>query len=310
MRNSQAGAEEGKHLAHHRESSARAIAARYGRAHHIALDVAIDASVWNSVSGLQKLGGITPCDATGTPHALDGNIDRMMSEHETIDPRSTDDFFDVLALQSNTLLRMAAAMVGPDDAEDVVQEAVTRAWRAWPSLRDPGAANAWLLRIVGNVCRTWRQGPFGARQRLLLPLDSEIDEHGVGAAYGVDDDRAFRAPHDDPGSSDHAARLDLRQALSALDDDQRLIITMRYYVGLDATEIGHALNTPPATIRTRLRRALALMREQLAPPLPSAPASGARDPSVQPPTRTSSPTPLRAAGNPIVTSEQKGSSDV
>jgi len=251
---------------------------------------------------------MTPCDACA-PQSLDGNIGRDMSEHETFDPCSTDEFFELLALQSDTLLRMAAALVGPDDAEDVVQEAVTRAWRAWPSLRNPEVASAWLLRILGNACRTWRQGPFGARRRLHLPLDNEIDERGVEAAYNAIDERAFGSPRDgDPGSSDHAARLDLRQALSALDDDQRLIITLRYFAGLDATEIGHALNTPPATIRTRLRRALALMRQQLAPPLATTSASSSPAIGGQPTTHPSA-TAQRPAGSPT-SSEQKGSADV
>ena len=43
-----------------------------------------------------------------------GTSERSMSEHEKINPCSTEDFFALLALQSSTLLRMAAAMVGPD----------------------------------------------------------------------------------------------------------------------------------------------------------------------------------------------------
>lgn len=226
-----------------------------------------------------------------------------MSEHEQPSVRSTDDFFTLLTEQSATLLRMAGAMVGPNDAEDVVQEAVTRAWGAWPSLRDPEVARAWLLRIVGNVCRDWWHGPFGARQRLHLPLDGEVDERGAGAVYGATNEQAFHTPRaNDPGSSDHVATLDLRQALDALDESLRLIITLRYFVGLDATEIGHALNIPSATVRTRLRHARAILRQRLTPPPPQVSAMRAFGGA----TCASSVVHPENAGSPT-TSDEKGS---
>ena len=174
-------------------------------------------------------------------------------------------FFTLLAETTPTLLRLAAALVGPDDAEDAVQEAVMRAWRAWPGLRDPAAASPWLLRIVGNVCRDWRRGPFGMRQRLHAPLDSVVDERGVCAVYGGQ--APGMAANADPGSSAHAEALDVRRVVNTLDDDLRLVVVLRYFIGMDATAIGAALNTPPATIRTRLRRALGVLRKRLdAPP--------------------------------------------
>ena len=171
------------------------------------------------------------------------------------------DFFALLSQHAHTLLRLAAALVGPDDAEDAVQEAVLRAWRAWSSLRDPTAASAWLLRITGNVCRDWRRGRLGGGQHVHLPLNSEVDERGVNAIYGGGEPAASLS--DEPGGSDHAAALDVRRAINSLSDDLRTAIILRYYVEMDATEIGAALNTPPATIRTRLRRALIQLRKGL-----------------------------------------------
>lgn len=59
------------------------------------------------------------------------------------------------------------------------------------------------------------------------------------------------------------AALDLRQAINALEMDYRVVVVLRYYAGMDATEIGAALGLPGGTVRTRLRRALALLREHL-----------------------------------------------
>jgi RNA polymerase sigma-70 factor, ECF subfamily len=159
-----------------------------------------------------------------------------------------------------TLTHVAAALVGASDAEDAAQEAVVRAWRAWPELRDRAAARAWLISITVNVCRDWLRGRFGARLRLTESLS------GAG-----DEPRAIAQLDADPGASDHAAALDLRHAITTLDDDLRVIVALRYYTGMDSTTIGAALGMPAATVRTRLRRALGLRRDQLSGAQPDAP---------------------------------------
>jgi RNA polymerase sigma-70 factor (ECF subfamily) len=70
----------------------------------------------------------------------------------------------------------------------------------------------------------------------------------------------------DPGTSNHTGALDLRAAVNALPDDLRLVVILRYYAGLDATEVGELLSIPSGTVRSRLHRALPAMRERLLPP--------------------------------------------
>lgn len=164
------------------------------------------------------------------------------------------DFAAVLPGHVPAMLRVATALVGPADAEDAAQEAITRAWQAWSSLRDVGAARSWLLRITVNVCRNWQRGRFGTTRRLTEPLD-ESDASETLVMLDAD-----------PGTSDYSAALDLRQLVNTLDDDLRLIVVLRFYAGMDATEIGASLSIPSATVRTRLRRALRLLRERLAQP--------------------------------------------
>ena len=50
------------------------------------------------------------------------------------------------------VLRVAATLVGTADAEDAAQEAILRAWKAWPDLRDVEVVQSWLLQIAVNVC--------------------------------------------------------------------------------------------------------------------------------------------------------------
>ena len=148
------------------------------------------------------------------------------------------------------VLRVAATLVGVDDAEDAAQEAILRAWRHWGELRDPAAVRPWLLRITVNVCRQWRRGGFGARLRQTLPLTAE--QMDLIAALDAD-----------PGASDHTGALDLRATVNHLPAQMRLIVALRYYGDMDASEIGAALGIPASTVRTRLSRALDLLRERL-----------------------------------------------
>lgn len=152
--------------------------------------------------------------------------------------------------------RVAAALVGAADAEDAAQEALLRAWNGWDSLREAGAVRSWLLRITVNVCRNWQAGHFGTQRRRTEAL---------GPRHDV-------IPLADPaplGTAEHAGALDLRRAIAALPADLLVVVSLRFYAGLDATEIGAMLDMPPATVRTRLRRALQLLRAQLGDTDPS-----------------------------------------
>ncbi len=161
-------------------------------------------------------------------------------------------FESLVSRHLTAMLRVAAALVGMAEAEDAAQEALVRSWQAWPSLRDVGALRPWLLRITVNVCRDWCRGRFGTRRKLVESLGADGGEETLATLQH------------DPGASDQMAALDLRQAVNKLESDYRVVVVLRYYAGMDATEIGAVLGLPAATVRTRLRRALTLLREHLA----------------------------------------------
>jgi RNA polymerase sigma-70 factor (ECF subfamily) len=149
------------------------------------------------------------------------------------------------------LIRVAAAFVGFADAEDAAQEALLHAWNAWPKLPASSKIRPWLIRIVINLCHDWQRGRFGTRQRMLSSL-SDTDSQLPPALLETE-----------LSDSSYDAKLDLRQAISQLDEPLQQIIILRYYVGIDATTIGSALGLPSATVRTRLRRAIMILRKKL-----------------------------------------------
>lgn len=164
--------------------------------------------------------------------------------------RQGDQFAALARPHMGVVLRLATALVGPADAEDAAQEALLHGLRAWPGMRDTGALRAWLLRITYNICIDWLRGRFGTSRAHTQPLTAS--ELG-----------GLVSPDPEPGGGEHAARLDLRQAIGRLDADLRQVIVLRYYVGLDATEIGAALDLPPSTVRSHLHRARARLRQDL-----------------------------------------------
>jgi DNA-directed RNA polymerase specialized sigma24 family protein len=63
----------------------------------------------------------------------------------------------------------------------------------------------------------------------------------------------------DLNATEYTSALDLRQALDSLPRHLRLIVALRYFGNMDATEIGLFLHLAPVTVRARLRRALVLL---------------------------------------------------
>lgn len=177
-------------------------------------------------------------------------------------------FASLVAPHTATITRIAAALVGIADAEDVAQEALMRAWRAWPTLREADSTRAWLMQITVNVCRTWRARGLGIR-----PDAGALDQ--LHTAVSLED-----IPSVAESATDHIAEhinaLDLRQALMTLSADLRQIIVLRFYVGMDSTEIGALLSMTPATVRTRIRRAVIQLRRALGDERQAAQASDAR----------------------------------
>lgn len=179
-------------------------------------------------------------------------------------PEGAEQYAAIVPAHAPAMLRVAAALVGPSEAEDAVQEAAVRAWQAWPSLRDQTAVRAWLLRITVNVCREWRRGGRGHLRAHTQDL-------------GDAEQPALALLEADFGTSDHTGLLDLRAAINELPEDLRIVVVLRYYSGMDASTIGALLNLPAGTVRSRLHRAIQLLRTRLAPSNPR-PASGSQLP--------------------------------
>jgi RNA polymerase sigma factor (sigma-70 family) len=135
-----------------------------------------------------------------------------------------------------------------DLAEDVVQDAVLRAYRAFDTLR--GEAKPWLLAIVRNCHRTAMQQ---RGRRAYVPLTEDGTETSTIAA-DVEDPEAAAI------SADSVRKLDAVIATMPLEYRETLIL--REVEDLSYREIADVTGVPIGTVMSRLARARTLLREK------------------------------------------------
>jgi len=159
--------------------------------------------------------------------------------------RGDHDAFADLARGAFTRLDAAARLIlrDPDLARDAVQDTLMRAWLDLPGLRDPDRFDAWLYRLTVNACLDQ------VRRRKRRPIEVEI------------------SPIDMPTLSDPAGALADREivpaAMRQLEERDRAVIVLHYYLGLPLADVAVALQIPLGTVKTRLHRALVAMRAEV-----------------------------------------------
>jgi RNA polymerase sigma-70 factor, ECF subfamily len=165
------------------------------------------------------------------------------------DPDGSRAFADLLMPHLDASYNLARwLMRSPHDAEDVVQEAYLRAFRAFDRYRG-GDARAWLLRIVRNACYAWLRQQSGAR----------------GAAVDVDVAELAGDPAAEP-EAQIIRRADgevVRRALEELPVPFREALVLRELEGLSYKEIAEIADVPLGTVMSRLARARRLLAEAL-----------------------------------------------
>jgi RNA polymerase sigma-70 factor (ECF subfamily) len=150
-----------------------------------------------------------------------------------------------LLSESVWLASLARALLGRDEdaVEDVVQEARLAALQSAPA--DPDHARAWLARVTRN---------FALRVRLRRTRRERRE-------------RAAAVPEAQPSTLDLVARVNAQRqvaaAVVALEEPYRSVVLLRWFDALPVKDVAARLGVPVETVRTRMRRALAKLREQL-----------------------------------------------
>jgi len=139
----------------------------------------------------------------------------------------------------------------PADADDIVQEAMLRAYRAFDSVRGQDV-KPWLLAIVRNCFLT---AAGQARQRANLPLPGDDPETGEAA---IPDD----APDPEIATiqADHSRKLS--RVISSLPPEFREVLVLREMEDLSYRDIAEVTRVPIGTVMSRLARARSLIKDK------------------------------------------------
>ena len=124
----------------------------------------------------------------------------------------------------------------PQDAEDIVQEALTKLYLREEPFQNDSHVRAWLIRVTVNLCKNTLRSPWRRRR---VPLDA-LKETAVFA---------------EPGQSE------LFLALMGLPEKYRTVLYLFYYEECSVREIASLLSVKESTVTTRLQRARQALRK-------------------------------------------------
>jgi len=153
--------------------------------------------------------------------------------------------FGVLAAGSVDRLYAIARLLLRDThlAEDATQDALVRAWRDLPTLRDADRFDGWLHRLLVRSCTD-----IGRHRRRLRTEISVVPLE----------------PSEPDGVAGLADRDQVERGLRRLNEAQQTILVLHFYVGLSPTEAAAVLEIPVGTAKSRLHYAIEALRAALA----------------------------------------------
>ena len=188
-------------------------------------------------------------EAMGTVVQLSAEIERPGRRMEDVEPallaaaRGGDAraFETLVALHADAVWRVAAAHVGPDEAEDAAQEVFVRVHQGLRGFAGDSRFSTWIYRIATNVALT-RAKRLRMRRATQRPMDGAAEPAARGAEPG---DRA----------ADEERRDAVRRAIEALPEKERAVAVLRGLEELSFEEVAQVLGIRRPTAESRMARA-------------------------------------------------------
>ncbi|MFI4938736.1 MAG: RNA polymerase sigma factor RpoE [Burkholderiales bacterium] len=173
--------------------------------------------------------------------------------------------FELLVIKyQRKLLRLVSRLVRDQaEAEDAVQEAFIKAYRAIPQFRGDSAFYTWLYRIGINTAKNYL-----VTQGRRAPTSTEANSEEAETFDDGEQLRDINTPESMLATKQIAATVNT--AMDALPEELRVAITLREIEGLSYDEIAEAMGCPIGTVRSRIFRAREAVAEKLRPLLGTA----------------------------------------
>lgn len=165
-----------------------------------------------------------------------------------------------LAVLQDTVFSFSMKVCGHrEDAEDTMQETLLRAARQLPSFESPEALAVWLYKVARSRClMSRRRSKFAPRQHLsleeVLPDRAELEALASQDHDGSPEQQLLRAE----------SREELQQAVLRVPPPYRMVLVLHDMEELSPGEIARITGLRPGTVRVRLHRARAFLRNELA----------------------------------------------
>jgi RNA polymerase sigma-70 factor (ECF subfamily) len=160
-------------------------------------------------------------------------------------------FEDLVRRHQRVVHRIAARIVGRDEADDVVQETFLRAYHRLDRFRGESAFRSWLLQIASNSALN------AARRKHPVPVED------VPESDAQQERAARRSPVSELEEQERRSRLE--DKLGGLRREHRVVLVLRDLEGLTYEEIASVTETPVGSVKGRLHRArnelIQIMRE-------------------------------------------------
>ena len=158
---------------------------------------------------------------------------------------------------ADALYRTALRMTkNESDAEDLVQEAFTKAYRFWDKFEPGSNCRAWLFKIMTNIFIN------EYRSKARTPVSVNVDDIDDNYLYGQ---LAQTGPEEGPEQKFFAKVFDsdVRRAIDELPDDFRLVVVLSFLEGFAYQEIAEIADLQLGTVKSRLHRGRKLLQKKL-----------------------------------------------
>jgi RNA polymerase sigma-70 factor (ECF subfamily) len=172
----------------------------------------------------------------------------------SVDDNQRASFETLLRPHLDRLYRLSYRLTGnKPEAEDLFQDVLTKVFPKLDSLVEIEEPGSWLCRIMYNHFIDNRRRY--ARQRLVAVSEDQLPGQGIDSVAGDLDPEADAVQRDSAG--------ELEDALQVLSEEHRMIVLLHDCEGYKLTEIQELMNVPVGTLKSRLHRARARLRDIL-----------------------------------------------